>query len=103
MLNGRSLDSVREAIRVGVDLLKWGEEMRLSLNLHHLFVVVIKDPHMVGVRDGRGWPVDHVAVQRGWAGGHDGCCHVYYLWGEKRGVNKAFSDKIVVDVHQGKI
>ena len=62
VINGFPFYLVREAIRVGVDLLKWSEEMRFSLNLHHLFIVMVENPNVVSVWDGRWWPIDHVAV-----------------------------------------
>ena len=91
LLDGGSLNFICEAVRVGVDFLQGGEDVRFALNLHHLFSIMIQDPNVVRVWDGRWWPIDDVAVKRGWAGGHACCCREY-LWGKKRGVNKVILD-----------
>ena len=49
VIDGFSFQFIREAVRIGVDLLEWGEEMRFSLNLHYFFLVVNQYPYVVSV------------------------------------------------------
>ena len=89
-LGGRQLFG--ETIGVGVHLFYWSEEMQLAFNLNYFLVFPVQHPNMVCVWTRRRWPLHFVAVQGGWAVGHDGGCRYEYLWGKKRGFNKVFLD-----------
>ena len=70
-LDGGSLNPIREAVRVGIDLLQGSEDVGFSLYLNHLLIFVIESPVMIGVWARWGWPRQLICVEGGWAG-HDG-------------------------------
>ena len=71
LLDGGPFNLIREAVRVGINLLQGGEDVRFAVHLHHLFIFVIKRPVVVGVWARWGRPRQLIRVEGGWAG-HDG-------------------------------